>query len=185
MSDNVSEKIIQQIHYCTNLINREYYLLRLRASGNNLGHGQVMLLFTLLRNDGLTQTELATQLRIRPASLGELVDKLEQNGYVERRRNENDKRIWNVYFTDAGRTYAKGIFNSKRHETFDTWCSGLSEGEKVQLSDLLSKLIISMEEMRSGNPEDCDEHRKHFGPGHMWMNRERFMHHIKEEDDNE
>jgi DNA-binding MarR family transcriptional regulator len=168
MNSSLSEKLFQQIHYFTNLIHREHHFPHSNPAESGMGRGQGLVLRVLLEKDGLTQKELTDQLRIRPSSLGELVDKLEQNGYVERRVNENDKRIINVYLTEKGRIFANDMI-SARQGTVDALFSGLSESEKAQLSDLLGKLITSMEEKHSENADDFDERGMHFRPGHMGM----------------
>ena len=161
MNENLSEKIVQQIHYCNNLLHRGHHKHRKNMGKHGMGRGQVMVLITLLENNGLTQTELAEKLKIRPASLGELVDKLEQSGYVERLQNENDKRSLKVYITLDGRNYVNEIVKQKQEEEGEDLCSELSEEEKFQLSELLQKIIVSMEEKRSSNPEEFDEMGEH------------------------
>lgn len=160
MEGNSSEKILHKIHFCTNLIqklvNSEHQRARLNTTETGIGHSQLSVLSILLKNDGLTQKEITSQLRIRSASLGELLSKLEQNGYVEKHSNENDKRTYNVYLTEKGRTAANNFANA-RQIAVDSWCSGLSDTDKDHLSDLLEKLIISMEEKLSEDTDSFNE----------------------------
>ncbi len=165
MDFSVSEKLFEQIRHCMNCVQRGRFQPREEPVWQELGRAQARVLCVLLEADGMPLKELAAQLQIRPASIGELVDKLEQNGYVERRGNENDKRIFNIYLQEKGRSVAEKIINS-RQEAVDSWCSGLSEDEKNQLSDLLSKLIASMEKKLSEAAEEPGGRGGHFGHGH-------------------
>jgi DNA-binding MarR family transcriptional regulator len=155
-----SEKLLQQINYFTNLINREQHHSNFKANEIMVSRAQGHLLGLLLVQDGLTQKELSSQLQIRPASLGELVDKLQQSGFVERRINEKDKRISNVYLTEEGRRSANEVMQA-RMELIDSIFSGLSEEEMNQLSTLMSKLIYSIEQNSGDNVEDL--RKEHHG----------------------
>lgn len=155
-----SEKLLQQINYFTNLVNREQHNPDFKTNEIMASRAQGHLMGLLLIQDGLTQKELSSQLQIRPASLGELVDKLQQNGYVERRVNEKDKRVLNVYLTEEGQRAANEVMQA-RMKLVDSIFSGLSEEEKEHLSDLMSKLIHSIEQNSGANVEEL--RREHHG----------------------
>ncbi|WP_242911223.1 MarR family winged helix-turn-helix transcriptional regulator [Actinomadura terrae] len=57
----------------------------------------------LLAEDGLRAGEIAKRMLITPASATSVVDTLERNGHVERRRSESDRRAVLVYITEEGR----------------------------------------------------------------------------------
>lgn len=160
MYNLLSEKLLQQINYFTNLINREQHHQNFKANESKVSRAQGHLLGLLVVQDGITQKELSTQLQIRPASLGELVDKLEQTGYVERRVNKKDKRISNVYLTEEGRRSANEVMQA-RMELVNSIFSGLSEEEMNQLSTLMNKLILSIEQNSGDNVEDL--RKEHHG----------------------
>ncbi len=180
MEYNTSEKLLQQIRNCTNLvhrlIHREHHFINPGIMGSGIGRGQGLVLRILAENDGITQTEIAEKLDIRPSSLGELVVKLEENGFVERRKNENDKRIMNVYLTEKGRKVEKEFINS-RQQIAELWCAGLSENEKIQLYELMGKLIASMEEALSKDEDEFSGREMPFGFGRMEMDRDGTLRH--------
>ena len=98
------------------------------------------LLIELERNDGLTQRTLAEILNVRPQSLSELVFKLEQDGLVERRMDESDKRAVQVFLSDKGRARLDFIKQERRRFAAE-FLAPLSEEERQELADLLCKLI--------------------------------------------
>jgi len=55
----------------------------------------------LYRTPGMTQTELAGQLELERASIGQAIDRLEHLGLVERRSAKNDRRVWQVHLQPA------------------------------------------------------------------------------------
>lgn len=64
-------------------------------------HGNVMEQLDL--EDGLRLTDLAERAGMAPQSIGELVDQLEELGYVERRPDPDDRRAKRIYRTAKGK----------------------------------------------------------------------------------
>jgi MarR family transcriptional regulator, transcriptional regulator for hemolysin len=64
---------------------------------------QWRVLVHLYRREGVSQTELAAILEIEKPTLGRLVDKLEEKGWVERQVDERDQRARRLVITDAVR----------------------------------------------------------------------------------
>lgn len=64
-------------------------------------HGNVMEQLDF--EDGQRLTDLADGAGMAPQSIGELVDQLEDLGYVERRPDPDDRRVKRVYITPKGR----------------------------------------------------------------------------------
>ena len=54
------------------------------------------------REPGLRQVELADHLDIEPITLCRIVDRLEEAGLVERRRDPDDRRAWRLHLTPRG-----------------------------------------------------------------------------------
>ncbi|MCZ6854583.1 MAG: MarR family transcriptional regulator, partial [Gammaproteobacteria bacterium] len=61
---------------------------------------QWQLLYWLRQADGRTQTELAETLFMAKPPLGRVVDRLEEQGWVVRRDDANDRRVKLVYLTE-------------------------------------------------------------------------------------
>lgn len=69
---------------------------------------QWWVLAFLSRRDGMTQSALATDLDLTRVAIGNLLDRLENAGFVERRSDPNDRRSRRVYLTRPGsQTVAK------------------------------------------------------------------------------
>lgn len=64
---------------------------------------------------------------------------------VERRHNENDKRVVNVYLTEAGRSRAGKVAEDRKKNAADVF-SVLSDEEKDQLASSLGKIAAKFEE---------------------------------------
>lgn len=57
-------------------------------------------MFRLSREPGMKQVELAERLDVEPITAGRVIDRLEEAGLVERRRDPVDRRVWRIYLTD-------------------------------------------------------------------------------------
>ena len=65
---------------------------------------QFSVLSYLWQQDGLQQTELATCTDRNRANVTRIIDILEREGIVERRDDENDRRVFRIYLTDKGKS---------------------------------------------------------------------------------
>jgi MarR family transcriptional regulator, transcriptional regulator for hemolysin len=74
-----------------------------RARGQGMTRAQWAMLVRLERQEGMTQAEMAEQLELQPISLLRLIDRLCEQGLVERRPHPRDRRANLLYLTDKGR----------------------------------------------------------------------------------
>ncbi|MDD3193605.1 MAG: MarR family transcriptional regulator [Oscillospiraceae bacterium] len=142
MEEISNEALMHLLRHCFNLMRRRYHQTVHGKVGTQ--HGQGKILSVLRREDGIGQKELAEELQIRPASLSELLDKMQKSGWVQRRVNEKDRRKINVYLTVAGRDISQQMIEARR-ETADGIFGVLTAAEQVQLEKLLSKLAVELE----------------------------------------
>ena len=68
---------------------------------------QVMLLFFLQQNDGLSLTQISQGLMLENPTVTGLIDRLEKSGYVKRSDHPSDRRVYLVYLTGKGNKVAK------------------------------------------------------------------------------
>jgi len=74
-----------------------------RARHFGISRAQWVVLIRLDRSEGLKQSELAEILDLQPISLTRLLDRLSENGLIERRPDPNDRRANRLYLTPAAR----------------------------------------------------------------------------------
>jgi DNA-binding MarR family transcriptional regulator len=51
--------------------------------------------------DGARQIDLAEALDVEPITLCRMIDRLEEAGLAERRRDDSDRRAWRIHLTEA------------------------------------------------------------------------------------
>lgn len=88
---------------------------------------------------GRSQQEIATQLGTVPARMVALVDDLDQRGLVERTRNPDDRRLYALYLTDAGRDMLTTVGAiAAQHD--DVLLTALEPSEREQLHAMLRRI---------------------------------------------
>ena|SRR5579872_3083801 len=73
------------------------------AARYGITRAQWAVLAKVERFEGMKQTELAEQMEMQPITLTRLIDKLFDNGWIERRGDESDRRVNRLYLTKAAR----------------------------------------------------------------------------------
>jgi DNA-binding MarR family transcriptional regulator len=63
---------------------------------------QLRVLNLVASEPGLSSQDLARQLAVSPPTASGLVDRLEEKGVLERRRDPDDRRLRRLYLTDLG-----------------------------------------------------------------------------------
>ncbi|WP_051656915.1 MarR family winged helix-turn-helix transcriptional regulator [Butyrivibrio sp. AE3004] len=91
-------------------------------------------------SEGIRQKDLSEKLKIGQSSTSELINKLEDDGYIERRIDESDKRATLLFLTEKGQARATEVAD-ERAAMFEDAFSKLTDDEKKTLSDLLDKLL--------------------------------------------
>ena len=93
-----------------------------------------------LGEDGVRQKDIASELGINASSLSEQLDRLEDDNYIERKANPEDKRSTLIALTEKGKARAFEVQDERQKAAAD-FCSKLTEEEKDTLIALLDKLI--------------------------------------------
>ena len=73
------------------------------AQGTGLSPAGLGVLRVLVARDGLKSSEVAARGWSTPATVTSVVDTLVRDGYVQRRRDDEDRRVVRLFVTDAGR----------------------------------------------------------------------------------
>lgn len=107
--------------------------------------GQPPLLFTLNKEDGQSQKELAEKLNVRPSTMTVMLKRMEKGNLVKRKQDLDDQRISRVYITKAGKEIcekSKEVMQRTEEEMF----GNLTVDEKVILRRLLLVVKNNLED---------------------------------------
>ncbi len=98
-----------------------------------------LLMMELSREDGRTQLELVKATHLKAPTISVALQKLEAEGYVTRKQDENDLRAMRVCLTDKGKALEDGL-KKRVAEEENAAASVLTEEECALLCDLLLKI---------------------------------------------
>ncbi|WP_196590841.1 MarR family winged helix-turn-helix transcriptional regulator [Pectinatus frisingensis] len=116
------------------------------SEGSVMPLGQCRVVHCLIQSGEIAQNELIKKMTIRPGSLSELLGKLKKNGYVERIKDDKDRRRMLIRLTEKGRTAA--VMHHQIHvRIFDKMFSALSDEELTDLHRILEKLVHSWDDI--------------------------------------
>ena len=102
------------------------------------------ILRAIAAEPGRSQQALSGQLGLLPSQVVAYVDELEARGYVERRRNPDDRRLHALYLTAAGKKVMGKIGElARQHERLMT--AGLDAEQRNMLRQLLSVVAENQE----------------------------------------
>jgi MarR family transcriptional regulator, transcriptional regulator for hemolysin len=116
-----------------------------RGRQYGISQAQWSVLVRLERQEGLKQSELAEMLDLQPISLTRLLDRLAENGLIERRPDPNDRRANRLYLKPAARPLLErlgGLGQSVMKEVLD----GV-DAEAKEL--LLHNLLLMKDNLRA------------------------------------
>jgi MarR family transcriptional regulator for hemolysin len=130
-----------------------------RASREGHTRAQWAVLLKLERYEGLKQSDLAEELDIQPITLTRLVDRLCDNGLIERRADPNDRRAKRLYLTAAARPLLERI-SVHVEELAETVLAGV---DPAAVSVLLSQLGLARENLKQAIADKSPQDVKRYG----------------------
>lgn len=110
-----------------------------RARAIGVTRPQWRALTALSRSEGINQGGLAEMLEVEPITLCRMVDRLEEAGHVERRRDPDDRRAWKIYLTDRSRPLLDQL-RSIGDDVFAIAFDGFGDTERAALTASLERL---------------------------------------------
>jgi DNA-binding MarR family transcriptional regulator len=105
----------------------------------HLGSGQFHFLMALYQKDGINQEHLAEVVRIDKGTCARAIKRLEEEGYIRRIIDSNDKRAYQIFLTDKAQQMRPVIRRILREWT-RTLLTGFSEEEKKLTFTFLERI---------------------------------------------
>ncbi len=128
-----NKRLSHMIHRCGYMLGHYHGTFNIRPS-------QIRILRNLYEKGTLSQKELLEIAQVKPASLSEMLSKMEQRGYITRQKDVHDKRVIMVTLTAEGERYY--LSSAREHDRFvDEVFSTLSQEDKENLGRYLDILL--------------------------------------------
>ncbi|WP_315369054.1 MarR family winged helix-turn-helix transcriptional regulator [Sphingomonas hylomeconis] len=110
-----------------------------RARLIGVTRAQWRVLTTLSRVEGINQGGLADRLEVEPITLCRMIDRLEEAGHVERRRDPTDRRVWRIYLTDTSRPLLDKL-HVVADGLLDDALAGIDDHSRTLFSETLQRI---------------------------------------------
>lgn len=130
---------------------RTVLAVRLLAHGLYAGQDQIMM--SLALEDGQTPGQLAARLGVRPPTITKTINRLQAQGFLDKRASDADARQAHIFLTEAGRDAIRAVEKAVR-KTEKQALKGLEKKEQKQLARLLSRIEHNLNGNGVEEPED-------------------------------
>lgn len=161
--DLFDENLDRSLGFLLNDVSR---LLRSRfdrqARTLGLTRAQWRVMMFLRRHEGARQSELASLLEVENVTLGRHIDRLEDSGWVERRRDPTDRRAWRLFLAQKSRPILDKLA-LVLIETRETALDGFSAAERDVLVETLLRIKTNLVEADAADAPEAGERRVVFG----------------------
>jgi DNA-binding MarR family transcriptional regulator len=119
---------------------------RLSALGLKTAEHEVLV--NLLLYPGATQQNLAAHSVTAKSVMSALVSKVEQAGWLERRADANDARVWRLHLSEAGELLARRSL-AVQNEVVQGMAEGSDAAALAALETIALRACAALEAMRS------------------------------------
>ncbi|CAB4732153.1 MAG: MarR family transcriptional regulator [Actinobacteria bacterium] len=99
---------------------------------------EILRLLTFSRAGAMPMTRLGSLLQVHPTSVTSAVDRLERQGYVDRVRADDDRRVVRASITPAGREVVEVATGRLNTDVFEQ--PGIDQPDLAALTALLDRL---------------------------------------------
>lgn len=110
-------------------------------------------MLALDHEDGQTPGQLASRLGVRPPTITKTINRLQAQGFLEKRASEADARQAHIFLSDTGRETIRAIEKSVR-KTEKLAFHGLDKKDQKVLAKLLSRIEANLSDAAVVEGED-------------------------------
>jgi MarR family transcriptional regulator, transcriptional regulator for hemolysin len=132
------------------------------AARYGITRAQWAVLAKVERFEGMKQTELAEQLEMQPITLTRLIDKLCDNGWIERRGDVTDRRVNRLYLKKAARPLL-GKLAGLRSEITATALQGINPADAHRMMTQLETIRENVRNVIQNNGAEAARREQRYG----------------------
>jgi DNA-binding MarR family transcriptional regulator len=127
-----------------------------RAEPLGLTRAQWRAIKIIHRQEGISQKALAELLEMEPIPVGRVIDRLQQAGFVERRADPNDRRVWRLHTLPR----ADGVLDDMEVIAAglrDDTLAGITDADLIQCLAVLERMkqnLLALEDAAPKNTND-------------------------------
>jgi DNA-binding MarR family transcriptional regulator len=108
----------------------------------NITYSQLMVLRVINNEPGITAKEILLQMDTDKATLSGVLSRLERDSYIERVKNDQDRRIQNIYVSSGSEKLCNEVSIIEKACISDL-IKGISSEEAESFLNILDKFIMN------------------------------------------
>ena len=113
------------------------------AKLGKLSAPQLRTICVIGRNENIRMKDIADRMELTTGTVTVMIDRLQQMGLVERRRNESDRRSYKILLSEKGRRYFDE-YSKRQRELVRKLANKLSEADRETAERVLEGFIHSI-----------------------------------------
>jgi DNA-binding MarR family transcriptional regulator len=133
--------LITKIHHLSGRI----FSKKLKDYGIEISPGQGRILFALWQEDNISITELTRRTQLSKSTMTDMLDRMENDGLIERKTSDMDKRRTLVQLTEATRKLHEKYLAVSKDMT-ELFYRGFSDEDIDLFEEYLQKLLLNLTE---------------------------------------
>ncbi len=140
-------EIEQHLITFDNIVNKIKKRMRktsVRIMGFPVNMSQLKVMSAFREGKQLTMSDLCKIANVKMPTMTEMVDKLEAEGFLKRKRDTRDRRVVKVEITAKGRKVHKELLN-RRDDEIENLYGNLSATDRVKLTRALKTVLSILE----------------------------------------
>ncbi len=141
MIRDIEKLILREIGAVSRCI---YSIGDIKYKDKNLQRGQFIFLLRICENQGINLIELSNLMKVDKTTSTKAVQKLINEGYLEKKEDSLDRRVWRVYPTLKGQEVYRYIAHEEEKSS-EIYYKDFSKKEKEDLFILLEKIKKNIE----------------------------------------
>ncbi len=151
MADFTIDQSLGYLVAKTNLLMKSCFGRAIKQKNLNITPEQWAVLYSVVKNPGMSQTEIARISMKDKANATHIIDALEEKGYLKRISDHEDRRVKVIMPTSAGEEVLKRLIVIAEM-TNAKFMKDLTEAERQSLTESLRKISSSLENVLADLP---------------------------------
>ena len=135
-----NSKLISKVREFNRLYMPIMKLLGNNYLGSEYSVTEARVFFEIYENEGCNAAHIAETMNIDKSYLSKIISSHEKNGYILKMPSDTDKRVYNLFLTDSGRSRALKFIENSNVEIGDV-LTCLSDDEQNQMYEALETII--------------------------------------------
>jgi DNA-binding MarR family transcriptional regulator len=140
--EELIEAIFETMHQMHRIGMAKFHTL---LGQTDISQSQLELLLTVKRLQPISAKDIAAQMRLTPGAVTQLMEGLATSGYIERKVDDHDHRITNVYLADSGAQQLRKLWERRKNIMREVM-STLDTEELTVMLKVQEKMLHHIEE---------------------------------------